>query len=318
MNKLIKEVISGIFDKKDLQLDDSAILSIPEGEIAFTTDTFTITPIFFNGGDIGKLAVNGTVNDLAVMGAKPLYLSCGLVIEEGLDIADLKLILESMRDAAHYAGVKLVTGDTKVVEKGKADKVFINTTGIGILENGIQRKDIEAGDQILVNGTIGDHGISIVAERNGLSFSENLKSDCTALNHLILRVIKEFPGSVKFIRDATRGGVASVLNEIVQNRSITVKLNESDFPFKEEVMGVCDILGIDPLYSANEGKVIMVVNQKDVEAIVEFMRGIEEGKETTLIGEITDEFPGNVYVETEVGGKRLLPLLVEDQLPRIC
>ena len=318
MNNLIGEVISGIFDKNDLQLDDSAVLSIPEEQIAFTTDTFTITPIFFRGGDIGKLAVNGTVNDLAVMGAKPLYLSCGLVIEEGLKTSDLRAILESMKQAADYAGVKLVTGDTKVVERGKADKLFINTTGIGILTKDKQRKNIEVGDKIIINGTIGDHGISIIAERNGLSFSENLESDCTPLNHLIFSIIEKFPDSIKFMRDATRGGAASVLNEIVQKRSFTVKLIEENFPLKEEVSGVCDILGIDPLYSANEGKLIMVVKKGHAEGIIDLMRTVKEGKDSEIIGEITDEYPGTVYVETTVGGRRMLPLLVEDQLPRIC
>lgn len=318
MNELIKEVIGEIFGHDDLQIDDSAILSIPKKKISFTTDTFTINPIFFNGGNIGKLAVNGTVNDLAVMGSRPVYFSCGLIIEEGLKLIELKKILTSMKEAAEYAGVKVVTGDTKVVEKGKADKIFINTSGIGILENGVQRRDIKIGDQIIINGTIGDHGISIVAQRNGLSFSRDLKSDCAPLNHLILPLIKKFPRSIKFIRDATRGGVASVLNEIVQNKSYSVELIENNFPIKEEVKAACDILGIDPLYAANEGKIIVVANQKDAENMVEFMKTIDEGGESQIIGEVGGDFPGCVYLKTLVGGRRILPLLTQDQLPRIC
>lgn len=318
MNDLIKNVIEEIFGKDDLQIDDSAILSISNKKISFTTDTFTINPIFFNGGNIGKLAVNGTVNDLAVMGSKPVYFSCGLIIEEGLKIIDLKKILKSMKEAAEYAGVKVVTGDTKVVEKGKADKIFINTSGIGIFENAVQRRDIKIGDRIIVNGTIGDHGMSIVAERNGLSFSRNLKSDCAPLNHLILPLIKKFPQSLKFIRDATRGGVASVLNEIVLGKKYSIQLMESKFPVRNDVRAVCDILGIDPLYAANEGKVIIVAGQKDAEKIVDFMRSIKEGKKSEIIGEVCGDYSGYVYLKTLVGGKRILPLLTEDQLPRIC
>jgi len=318
MNKLIKEVISRIFGKEDLQIDDSAILSISNKKISFTTDTFTISPIFFYGGNIGKLAVNGTVNDLAVMGSRPLYLSCGLVIEEGLKISQLELILRSMKEAAEYAEIKIVTGDTKVVEKGKADRIFINTSGIGILENAVQRRNIKIGDRIIINGTIGDHGISIAAERNGLSFTRDLKSDCAPLNHLILPLINEFPESIKFIRDATRGGVASVLNEIVEEKPYGIKLIEKEFPVKEEVKAVCDILGIDPIYAANEGKIIIVANQDDAEKIVDLMRTINEGKESEIIGEVSADYSGSVYLETVVGGKRILPLLTEDQLPRIC
>jgi len=318
MNKLIKEVISRIFGKEDLQIDDSAILSISNKKISFTTDTFTISPIFFYGGNIGKLAVNGTVNDLAVMGSRPLYLSCGLVIEEGLKISQLELILRSMKEAAEYAEIKIVTGDTKVVEKGKADRIFINTSGIGILENAVQRRNIKIGDRIIINGTIGDHGISIAAERNGLSFTRDLKSDCVPLNHLILPLINEFPESIKFIRDATRGGVASVLNEIVEEKPYGIKLIEKEFPVKEEVKAVCDILGIDPIYAANEGKIIIVANQDDAEKIVDLMRTINEGKESEIIGEVSADYSGSVYLETVVGGKRILPLLTEDQLPRIC
>jgi len=321
MNELIHGLIKETFGSDSLQLDDSAILSLDgmdEKKLAFTTDSYTITPVFFPGGNIGELAVNGTVNDLAVMGAKPMYISSAFILEEGLPVSDLKKIMVSMKTAADYAGVKIVTGDTKVVEKGKADKIFINTSGIGILESGVQRRDIEAGDLIVINGTIGDHGISVMAERNGLSFSKGLVSDCAPLNHLIGAVMHACPEGIKFMRDATRGGAASVLNEVVQNSPFSARLMESDLPIREEVHGVCDILGIDPLYAANEGKVIMIVKKSDGEKILEIMRDITEGKEAAIIGKITSRYPGKVYVETAVGGKRMLALLIEEQLPRIC
>lgn len=318
MNELINGIIKDKFGPCSLQLDDSAILPIGDAEIAFTTDTFTITPIFFPGGDIGGLAINGTVNDLAVMGARPLYISSGFILEEGFAISDLEKVMDSMRKAAEYAGVQIVTGDTKVVEKGKADKIFINTSGIGILQAPLQRQDIAAGDLILINGTIGDHGISVMARRNNLSFSNGLLSDCAALNHLIHAVIEKVPGAVKFMRDATRGGVASVLNELVDKKPFSAKLFEEMLPVKDEVTGVCDILGIDPLYAANEGKVLMVVKQEEAGNVIDVMRTIKEGKEAAVIGEVSAEYPGKVFVETGIGGKRMLSLLIEEQLPRIC
>ncbi|MCP5105056.1 MAG: hydrogenase expression/formation protein HypE [bacterium] len=318
MNELIYGLIKETFGSDSLQLDDSAVLPVEGRELAFTTDSYTITPIFFPGGNIGELAVNGTVNDLAVMGAVPKYISSGFILEEGLETAQLKEIMASMKKAADYAGVKIVTGDTKVVEKGKADKIFINTSGIGFMLAPVQRKPIEAGDRVIINGTIGDHGIAVMAERNGLSFSKGLLSDCTPLNHLIAAVIKECPGGIKFMRDATRGGVASVLNEVVDGSAFSAKLIENDLPVRDEVNGVCDILGIDPLYAANEGKVLMVVKREEGKKILEIMRGIKEGKEAAVIGEVTAQYPGKVFVETGIGGKRMLALLIEEQLPRIC
>lgn len=318
MSELINNIIAEIFGKTSLQLDDSAILSMENKKIVFTTDTYTITPIFFNGGDIGKLAVNGTINDLSVMGAEPLYLSCGLILEEGLEISVLKKILRSMKDAADYAGVKIVTGDTKVVERGSADKIFINTSGIGMVRDRVFRKEISIGDSVLINGTIGDHGISIMAERSHLSFSLGLFSDSAPLNHMLKSISGKFPESIKFARDATRGGVASVLNEIVQRGNIGIKLIEEDLPLRDEVKGVCDILGLDPLYSANEGKAILIVKNESAEKIKEEMKKFEEGKDAEIIGEITSEYKGKVFIETFVKGRRILPLLEEDQLPRIC
>jgi hydrogenase expression/formation protein HypE len=318
MNEMIDSVIRKRFGSDSVQLDDSAILSIGGARIAFTTDTFTITPIFFPGGDIGKLAVNGTVNDLAVMGARPMFISCALVLEEGLPFDELEIILDSMKSEADKAGVQIVTGDTKVVPNGKADKIFINTSGIGIIEKKIQRREIEPGDRIIVSGTIGDHGMAVMALRNNLSFSRGLQSDCSHLNHMIRKVTEAFPDSIKFMRDPTRGGVASVLNEIVKEKKFSAKLSEDALPIRDEVKGVCNILGIDALYAANEGKAIFIVKSGDAENIVKILKETPEGRDATVIGEINAEFPGKAYIETAIGGRRILPLLTEEQLPRIC
>ncbi len=318
MGELIHDEIVSILGRDAIQLDDSAILEIPVDKIAFTTDSYTITPIFFNGGDIGSLAVNGTVNDLAVMGAKPKFISCGLIIEEGFEIDSLRKILQSMKQAADRAEVKIVTGDTKVVDSGKADKIFINTAGIGLFEHPVMRSNIEIGDKIIVNGSIGDHGITIMAQRNELNFSSDLKSDCASLNRLIDTTLSEYPDSIRFMRDATRGGIASVLNELVTDADFAVKLIEKDLPIRPETESICDILGLDPLYTANEGKLIMIVKGEEAESIVEKMKTVEEGRNAAVIGEISSDFPGRVYVETLIKGRRMVPLLLEDQLPRIC
>jgi len=318
MNEMIDTVIRKRFGADSVQLDDSAVLTIGGARLAFTTDTFTITPVFFPGGDIGKLAVNGTVNDLAVMGATPLFISCALVLEEGLPFDELERILDSMKSEADRAGVKIVTGDTKVVPNGKADKIFINTSGIGVIGKKIQRREIATGDRIIITGTIGDHGMAVMAIRNNLSFSRGLQSDCAHLNHMIARVIEAFPESIKFMRDPTRGGVASVLNEIVKGKTISAKLSEDALPIRDEVKGVCNILGIDALYAANEGKAVCIVTAADADGIVTLLRKTPEGKEAAVIGEINTEFPGKAYIETAIGGRRILPLLTEEQLPRIC
>ncbi|MBN2158538.1 MAG: hydrogenase expression/formation protein HypE [Spirochaetes bacterium] len=318
MNDMIEKVIRARFGRDILQLDDAAVLPTGGADIAFTTDTFTITPIFFPGGDIGTLAVNGTVNDLAVMGSRPLYISCALILEEGLELGDLERILDSMKSEADRAGVKIVTGDTKVVPAGKADRIFINTSGIGVFDAKVSRGDIVPGDKIIVNGTIGDHGMAIMALRNNLSFSRGLQSDCAHLNHMIGAVTGRFPESVKFMRDPTRGGVASVLNEIVQGKPFSARLFEDALPVRDEVKGVCSILGIDALYAANEGKALFIVRAEDAEPIVRILKETPEGKEAAIIGDINKEFPGRAYVETTIGGRRILPLLTEEQLPRIC
>lgn len=318
MGSLISDLIVDIFGKDSVQLDDSAVIVPGEGPLVFTTDTYTITPIFFEGGDIGKLAVNGTVNDLAVMGAAPKFLSCGLVLEEGFQISDLKKILLSMKKAVDYAGVQIVTGDTKVVEKGSADKIFINTSGIGVLQGYSFRNLIKPGDRVIVNGSIGDHGISIMAERSKLSFSKGFGSDSQPLNRMLLSVGGRFGDAVRFVRDATRGGVASVLNEVVSGKDFSIKLEEDQLPVKKEVTGVCEILGLDPLYSANEGKAVLITSPDMADAIVQEMKKFTEGRDSAVIGEVNSDFPGKVYVETGIMGKRILPPLQEDQLPRIC
>ncbi len=318
MNDMIEKLIRTSLGDT-VQIDDSALLNIGDTTIAFTTDTFTITPIFFPGGDIGRLAVNGTVNDLAVMGADPLYLSCALILEEGFDMEEMRIVLESMGAQARYAGVEIVTGDTKVVPKDKGDKIYINTTGIGIIKSEVRRREIEQGDKIIINGTIGDHGIAVMAERNKLSFSKGLVSDCAPLNSLISGITGDFGPGIKFMRDPTRGGVASVLNEIVRHAPYGAKLYPVEsLPVKDEVKGVSGILGIDPLYVANEGKVIVIAKKEDADGIVKKMKGVKEGKDACIIGEITEEFPGKAYIDTAIGGKRILPLLTEEQLPRIC
>jgi hydrogenase expression/formation protein HypE len=320
--KLMSEIIHNVIRSalgEDVQLDDSALLDMHGEKIAFTTDTFTITPIFFPGGDIGKLAVSGTVNDLSVMGAVPMYMSCALILEEGFEIDSLQKILSSMKSEADYAEIKIVTGDTKVVPQKKGDKIYINTTGMGIIEQKPQRREIEPGDKIIINGTIGDHGISVMALRNNLSFSKGLESDCTSLNHLIKKITDVYPGSIKFMRDPTRGGIASVLNEIVKGKKFGARLHSMEkLPIKDEVKGVSEILGIDPLYAANEGKVIMIVRSRDADSIIREMKDIKEGINAGIIGEISNEFPARACIDTAVGGQRILPLLIEEQLPRIC
>ena len=318
MNDMISSIIRNKLGNDSIQIDDSAILDISGSKIAFTTDSYTVTPIFFPGGDIGKLAVNGTVNDLAVMGATPLYLSCSLILEEGFDFESLEKILDSMKIEADNAKIKIVTGDTKVVPKGKGDKIYINTSGIGVFNNNPLREEIKKGDRIIVSGTVGDHGITIMALRNDLTFSGDLKSDCAGLNNMISSISDKFGNSIKFIRDATRGGIASVLNEICDNQSFSASLDEDSVPVQNEVRGICDLLGLDPFYVANEGKIIIVADKEYADSIVEELKKDRSGKNAAIIGEIDDAYPGKVYVNTFIGGRRLLPLLVEEQLPRIC
>ncbi len=324
--KLSHELISDIFVKhfdNDIlsAQTDSAILDLQGSHLAFTTDSYVVDPIFFQGGNIGKLAVCGTVNDLAVSGAKPLYLSCGFIIEEGFPISDLESIVKTMAEEATKAGVKIATGDTKVVNKGKCDKIFINTAGIGLL--GPERKNISfgkniaPGDKIIVNGSIGDHGIAILAARESLSFQADIQSDCAALNGLIESCL-ELSSGIKFMRDATRGGIATVLCELAENKDLGIIMNETSIPVSELVKGTCEVFGFDPLYLANEGKVVMVVSKKDATKVLEKMQKHPFGQEAQIVGEIVADHPGKVLLQTEIGGRRIIDMLAGEMLPRIC
>jgi hydrogenase expression/formation protein HypE len=289
--------------------------------LAFTTDSYVVDPVFFPGGDIGKLAVCGTVNDLSVSGATPLYISSSFIIEEGFALDELETIVKSMAEEAKNAGVMIVTGDTKVVDKGKCDKIFINTSGIGLLDKKNKEisfgSDIKAGDKIIVNGFIGDHGIAILSARNSLNIKAEINSDCASLNSIIRKCLK-VSDKIRFMRDATRGGVGTVLCELVENRTFGIEINETEIPVREEVRGICETLGFDPLFIANEGKVVIIVAEEDSEKILKELKTNELGKESKIIGEITTPHPGKLILNTEIGGKRIVDMIVGEQLPRIC
>jgi len=324
--KLSHELINTIFFKHFGENDkgfptDASILMLPDKHIAFTTDSYVVDPIFFPGGNIGKLAVCGTVNDLAVSGATPLYLSCGFIIEEGFAFDQLEEIVKTMADEALKAGVKIVAGDTKVVDKGKCDKIFINTSGIGSIllkhKHISYGQFIKPGDKIITNGNIGDHGVTIIGARNNISFSDDLQSDCASLNGLITEVMNASENIV-FMRDATRGGIATVLCELVENRDYGIVIHEADIPVSESVSGLCEVFGFDPLYIANEGKVVMVVAEKDSDKVLQAMKAHPLGQNAAIIGEITSENAQKVLLETSIGGKRVMDMLTGEQLPRIC
>lgn len=302
-------------------LEDQATLALGagRGRIAMTTDAFVVRPIFFPGGDIGRLAVNGTINDLAVGGARPLYLSAAFILEEGLPLADLKRIAESMRDACAEAGVTLVTGDTKVVDRGKGDHVFITTTGVGVVADDVRLsvRSAQPGDKVLVSGTIGDHGIAIMSVREGLEFETVLESDTAPLDDLAHAMLAECP-SLRFMRDPTRGGVASTLNELAKGSTVGVRLDERALPVRPEVRGACELLGLDPLYVANEGKLIAVAPAADADRLLARMRRHRLGQQSAIIGEIVSDHPGMVTLRSLVGGERVVSLLSGEQLPRIC
>ncbi len=324
--KLSHDLISGLFIKyfSNPTLDaqtDSAILSAKSELLSFTTDSFVVDPIFFPGGNIGTLAVAGTVNDVAVSGAEPLYLSSSFIIEEGFSMDELETIVKTMADEAKKAGVNIVTGDTKVVDKGKCDKIFINTSGIGLLKEENKNislgKDIKTGDKIIINGSIGDHGMAILAAREFLNLSAELKSDCACLNGLIKKALNASSNN-RFMRDATRGGLATVLSELATDKDFGVHIDESSIPINEKVKGMCEILGFDPLYVANEGKIVIVVDKSDAERVVDALRSDPLGTESRIIGEITSEHPGRAWINTIIGGNRILDMLAGEQLPRIC
>jgi len=321
MHTLIEDIFIRHFSNSILkEQTDSAILSVGSTEIAFTTDSFVIDPLFFPGGNIGKLAVCGTVNDLAVSGAEPLYLSVSFIIEEGFPISELEIIVESLAAEAKKAGVLIVTGDTKVVNKGKCDKLFINTAGIGrVRKEDIhvsKALDIKPGDVIIINGTIGDHGMAVMNARESFNFKTNVESDCASLNHMIRDVLDK--SSVKFMRDPTRGGVATVLNELVGKTQLGIEIDESALPMNAGVKAMCELLGFDPLHIANEGKVIIVAGEKEGLEILEVLKKNKLGTKSTIIGRIVSNHPGKVVLKNETGGRRIIDSLSGDQLPRIC
>jgi len=319
---LIKNIFVKYFDNDILSLQtDSAIINTESNNLAFTTDSYVINPIFFPGGDIGKLAVCGTVNDLAVSGAVPLYISSSFIIEEGFPISDLEQIVKSMALEADKAGVSIVTGDTKVVDRGKCDKLFINTSGIGRFDNldsGIGTgKHIRLGDKILINGSLGDHGMAVMAARNDLNISAELNSDCACLNKLIAE-LQENTKTIRFMRDATRGGLATVLAEVVNSKSFGLEINENCLPVKESVRGMCELLGFDPLYVANEGKVVIIISESESKKAIEILRQNEFGVDASIIGSIVSENAGKGWLNTGIGGRRIIDMLSGEQLPRIC
>jgi hydrogenase expression/formation protein HypE len=316
LDDLIIPTLSGI---PVVGQNDAAVLDLEGHRLAFTTDSYVVDPIFFPGGTIGDLAVNGTVNDLAMMGARPLFMSVGLILEEGFSRAELALVLGAMREAADLAGVAIVTGDTKVVPRGKADRIFINTSGVGVLEHGLTISGCSArpGDKVIINGTIGDHGIAVLAAREGLELESDVRSDCAPLNGLVAELLKEGE-AIHVLRDPTRGGVATTLKEIALQSRAGITLFEERLPFNGAVKGVCAILGLDPLYVANEGKLLAVVASAKAEAVLDRMRSHPLGKEAAIIGEVTAEPAGRVTMETVVGGMRGVEMLAGEQLPRIC
>jgi len=321
MHSLIEDIFIKHFSNSILkEQTDSAILQVGSSEIAFTTDSFVIDPLFFPGGNIGKLAVCGTVNDLAVSGAEPLYLSVSFIIEEGFPISELEVIVESLAAEAKKAGVLIVTGDTKVVNKGKCDKLFINTAGIGRIKKEdisvSKALDIKPGDVIIVNGTIGDHGMAVMNARESFNFKTNVESDCASLNHLIREVLDN--SQVKFMRDPTRGGVATVLNELVGKTKLGIEIDESAMPINDSVKAMCELLGFDPLHIANEGKVLIVAGEKEGLEILELLKKNELGTKSTIIGRVVSDHPGKVVLKNETGGRRIIDSLSGDQLPRIC
>ncbi len=318
---LIRNVFIKAFGNPAVVLSDSAVLNITGQKLAFTTDSFVIDPIFFPGGDIGKLSVCGTVNDLAVSGAIPKYISVSFIIEEGFELENIEKIAESIALQAKKAKVKIVAGDTKVVNKGKCDKLFINTSGIGVFEKDLDYissgEQVKQGDIIIINGSLGDHSIAVLGARNQLGFKTNIVSDCACLNELIQDVIKQ-DIRVKFMRDITRGGLATVLNELSEITNKGIEINEKVIPIKDSVNGICEILGFDPLYLANEGKVMFVIHPDDAEKTLEIIKKNSLGIDSKIIGEIVAIHPKMVVGKTGIGGTRIINMLQGEQLPRIC
>jgi len=318
---LIDRLFLPAFDNPALEmLHDGAILEVGGSRLAFSTDSFVISPLFFPGGDIGSLAVHGTLNDLAMCGARPLGLSMGLILEEGLPMEDLWRIVRSMQEAVQAAGVSIMTGDTKVVDRGKGDGVFINTTGLGLIPAGVHVSPRRArpGDVVLINGAIAVHGMAIMSVREGLEFETTLESDTAALHDLVASVLEVAGDQVHVLRDPTRGGVASALNEIAGQAQVGVRLEEVHIPIWEEVRGACEILGLDPLYVANEGKCLIIVDREAADSVLATMRDHPLGQVASIIGEVVADHPGKVLMRSRIGGTRVVDVLSGEQLPRIC
>ncbi len=320
--KLIEEIIvPSLHDGNEApDLEDAALIDPPSGKLFFTTDSYVIDPFIFPGGDIGSLAVHGTVNDLAMRGAMPVALSVGLILEEGLPVDDLKTVMRSMGDAAKSAGVKIVCGDTKVAPKGFADKIFINTAGVGVADGqlDINSRSAKPGDVVIVNGTIGDHGAAVMLAREELDFSAPVQSDSAAL-HKIVQDLIDNEIEMHTMRDPTRGGLATAIVEIAESSQVSIKLDERLVPISNPVAAVCEILGLDPMYVANEGKMIVIVPERDADKAVSIMKTHKQGKEAAIIGAVTDGQPGGkVAIQSSVGGSRIVTALEGELLPRIC
>ena len=319
-HRLIKDIFASQFQNEWLNsLHDGAILPMNGMHLAFSTDSYVVDPIFFPGGDIGTLAVNGTVNDLAMCGAKPLYMSSAFVIEEGLAMEELWRVVLSMKEAAKAAGVHIVTGDTKVVDRGKGDKLYINTSGIGVVVDGVNigPKRAAIGDKIIVNGPVALHGIAIMSVREGLQFGTKIESDTASLNGLVARMLEVCP-DIHVLRDPTRGGIASSLNEIAESANKGIVIHEDTIPIDEEVRGACEILGLDPLYVANEGKLLAFVSAAESESLLSTMKAHPLGRNSVIIGEVVGDHPGTVLMKSRIGGSRVVDMLSGEQLPRIC
>ncbi len=317
---LIKKLFLSNFNNPYLKrLDDGAVLNIEGLKLAYTTDSYTVDPLFFKGGNIGELAVYGTVNDLAMCGATPLYLSCSFIIEEGFSLSLLEKIVLSMRAASAIAKVDIVTGDTKVVNKGAADKIFINTSGVGIVKEGvnISGSNAKVGDVVMINGPIGSHGIAVLSEREGLKFETEIKSDTAPLSSLVADML-EVSKDIHVLRDPTRGGLSTSLNEIALSSKVNIEISEGNIPIQEEVRAACEILGYDPLYLANEGKLVAFIPSEIAPDMLKKMKKNKYGKESKIIGRVVKESEGKVYLNTTIGGKRIVDMLTGEQLPRIC
>ncbi len=319
-HQLTTEILLPLFDNPLLnQLHDGAVIPTEKGRMAMSTDTFTVDPLFFPGGDIGDLAVNGTVNDVAMCGAVPQYLSLALIIEEGLPMADFKTILASIATAAKAAEVMIITGDTKVVPKGAVDKIFINTTGIGTIADGVDIGTHRAcpGDKVILSGTIADHGVTIMTRQKELRLSTPTRSDSAPLNQMVARMIATGK-DIHVLRDPTRGGVGTTLCEIAQSANLGIRMQESAIPINPEVSGACDLLGFDPLYLANEGKLLAIVPAESADAVLAAIQSDPYGKKAVVIGEVVEDHPGKIVLQTRIGGERIVDMLTGEQLPRIC